>query len=283
MTSSPLGFGIAVSGLPNGWPHASGPVHTTIPWSIVDEIFDPTGDWWFRETPGGLTIRFRDEGEFRVESTPAPKAMVVRGPADERGLALSFSLAVLPLTLPLFGMEPFHGAALGLPGGSALLVTGAPEAGKSTTAAALRAMGLEFLADDACAIDPDGRLWPGPPLLSARSVRAEDERFATYDGKSVVAIEDHDATPRHVQAMVVLQPGDDVPLAVRRVTGAEAIASVLGQVRSPWILPDRRRDPQFHAAAEVARHDVGLVTYEKGRHAPDEVAATIREWATRSG
>ena len=204
------------------------------------------------------------------------------GPADEREAALSFVLAVLPLSLPLFDLEPFHGSALELPNGGALLVTGYPEAGKSTTAAALRAAGLRFLADDACAIDEDGLLWPGPPLLSARSTRKGDETFANYDGKWVIAIHNHDASPRAVHATVVLRPADGAELNVRAVSGREAIVTVLEQVRSPWVMPERRQQPQFHAAAELARHKVGLVSYEKGVHSPDEVAAAIAEWAGAS-
>ena len=196
-----------------------------------------------------------------------------------RHAALSFVLAVLPLSLPLFGLEPFHGSAVAVPDGSALLVTGFPEAGKSTTAAALRAAGMRFLADDACAIDPSGRLWPGPPLLSARSLHAGDTEFAKYDGKSVVAIRDHDTSPRAVRATVVLRQSSDGGLTIRSLRGREAIATVLEQIRSPWVMPERRREPQFHAAAWLSRHPVGVVEYRKGIHPPDQVAGAIMRWA----
>jgi hypothetical protein len=255
-------------------------VSHSVHWSTLDEPFSPQDDRWWWERGDTLTVRFSDEGEYRVDASGTEHAaQVILGPADEALAALSFVLAVLPLSLPLFGLEPFHGAALAVADGSALLVTGFPEAGKSTTAAALRAAGTRFLADDACAIDRSGQLWPGPPLLSARSKRDEDERFATYDGKTVVAINDHDTSPRPVCATVVLRPDADADLQVRGVTGREAIETVLEQVRSPWVMPERRRDPQFHAAVELARHPVALVTYAKGSHSPDQVADAILRWA----
>jgi len=54
---------------------------------------------------------------------------------------------------------------------------------------------------------------------------------------------------------------------------------VLEQVRSPWVMPERRQTAQFHAAAEVARHEVALVSYAKGVHSPDQVADAIAVWA----
>ncbi len=274
-----LGFGVRVHDLPGDWPRSRGPEKHALTWSRVDERFDASGDWWWRDGGDCLSIRFLDEGEYRVSTGADGKVGAILGPADERLAALSFVLAVLPLSLPLFGLEPLHGAALELPGGGALLVTGSPEAGKSTTAAALRAGGLRFLADDACAIDASGDLWPGPPLLSARSMRAGDERVATYDGKSVIAIQDHDSSPQAVRSTVVLRPAEGADLMVREVSGREAIVAVLEQVRSPWVMPERRQTAQFHAAAEVARHEVALVSYAKGVHSPDQVADAIAVWA----
>lgn len=276
------GFGVEIGGLPGSWPPTHGPVRTQIRWTVEDAVFEAGGDWWFREIDNGLVVRFNDEGEYRVETKPGPFVSVTLGPASEQEAALSFVLAVLPLALPLFGLEPFHGAALELSRGSALLVLGSPEAGKSTTAAALLARGLGFLADDACAIDADGLLWPGPPLLSARSFREGHHLFASYDGKSVVAIPGHDGAPRPVAASAALRPAPGASLEVRSLTGRDAIVALLEQVRSPWVMPERRQRPQFHAAATLARHPVGIVSYEPGRHSPEEVAEAVLTWANSS-
>jgi len=51
-------------------------------------------------------------------------------------------------------------------------------------AGSLRANGLRFLADDACAIDDDGRIWPGPPLTAGEHFVSDDasRELTRYDG-----------------------------------------------------------------------------------------------------
>jgi hypothetical protein len=272
-----LGFGVRVTGLPGDWPSSTGAERYRMPWSIVDEPFDTSGDWWFKERADGLTVRFLDEGEFRVHTAPRPRVEVVLGPTSEREAAVAFVLAVLPLCLPLFGLEPFHGAALEVPGKGALLVTGYPEAGKSTTAAALRELGLRFLADDACALDDRGSLWPGPALLSTRS--ATQEPFARFDSKNVVEIDRHEARPVPLCAMVVLESGENEPdIQIDAEDGPGAIRTVLSQLRSTWVLPGLREPRQLPAAARVAGTPVGRVRFQKGAHTPQQVARAILAW-----
>src|SRR4029453_14013537 len=86
------------------------------------------------------------------------------GPVRESLAPVSLVVAVLPLLLPAFGLEPLHGASVALSGG-AVLILGAAGAGKSTTALSLVRAGGTFLADDVCALDAKGSLWPGPPLI----------------------------------------------------------------------------------------------------------------------
>src|SRR3954454_20031401 len=107
------GFGIVARGLPGEWPASRGPVHHEITWTTLDEPFAASGDWWWSESDDCLTVCFPDEGEYRASARHGSIGAVL-GPANEREAALSFVLAVLPLSLPLFGLEPFHGAALEL-------------------------------------------------------------------------------------------------------------------------------------------------------------------------
>jgi hypothetical protein len=260
-------------------PATQGPIRSSLTWTIDPRrAFAPGPRWWVRETPNGAIVHFHDEAEFRICPDPRGQIVVTLGPASEEEAALSFLLAALPLALPLFALEPFHGAGLEMEDGRALLVLGPPEAGKSTTAAALRARELRFLADDACAIDETGHLWPGAPLLATRGRNADEVPIAEYDGKSVFEIGEHDATPREVGGSVVLRPDRGAELAIEDLRGRDAIVALLGQVRSPRVLPSRRKRLQLEGAARLAGERVGVVSFDKGIHTPDEVAEAILGW-----
>jgi hypothetical protein len=271
-------FGLEFLDLPGSWPSSVGPSRFSVRWRFDTSVFEPSPDWWFRETDEGLIVHFEDVGEYRLRSQPDAEVSVTLGPADEAGAALAFLVSVTPLALPLFGLEPFHGAALELAHGSAVLVLGHAEAGKSTSASALRARGLRFLADDACAVDARGELWPGPPLLSVDKLQGPDEEFAAYDSKSIVAVAGHDASPRDVGAVFILRPERDAPLGIRPLRGRRAVEAVLGEVRAPRVMPAHRERLQFEAAVALARGPVGFVGFDKARHAPADVAGAIVEW-----
>jgi hypothetical protein len=274
-----LAFGVALRNLPGSWPVTTGSSRSSIRWSVDrGRAFTASPRWWVRETTDGAIVHFHDEAEFRVRTSPPAEVRVTLGPANEEEAALSFVLAGLPLALPLFELEPFHGAGLEIEDGSAVLVLGEPEAGKSTTAAALRARELRFLADDACAIDEAGMLWPGAPLLAARVGGEDTGEFARYDGKSVTAIPHHDVTPREVAASVVLRPGTGSDVSVKTIQGREAITALLGQTRSPRVLASRRERLQFECAVRLARGRAGVVSYDKGSHTPGHVADAILRW-----
>jgi hypothetical protein len=275
-----LGYGISVNGLPASWPHpVTGPTRAWLEWAVAEETVPAFEGWSYADRTDGLTVRFGDEAEYLVDMHgDEGRVRVLLGPASEWEAALSFTLAVLPLSLPLFDLEPFHGSAVRLPEGRALLVLGSAEAGKSTTAAELRARGLGFLADDACAIDADGMLWPGPSLLASRAPN-ESPTFGRYDGKGVASIEGHGGEPVEVAAALVLRPQAGSRLALTPLSVREGLIAVLSQVRSPWILRERRRALQFLAASHLGRGAVATIAFDKGIHAPGDVAAAITEWA----
>jgi hypothetical protein len=226
-----------------------------------------------------LTVGWAEWASYRVDAG-ARTIDVTMGPISEREAALGFVFSVLPLVLPFFGLEPFHGAALRVDRG-ALIVLGRAEAGKSTTALALRDAGLGYLADDAAAIDDAGLLWPAPPLAVPKMAPAPGASGAgeTYDGKAVVAIEGLDQSPVPVAGVVVLRPSEGAALAVTELSAAAAVAEVLSQVRGAWALPELRRARQLRAAAELAQTRVAGVTFDHGAHSPARVAAEIASWA----
>lgn len=279
-----VGYDIAMLGVPGSWPVASvAPVRAFLHWTTPQVGLLSGGDWWTEERPTGLTVGWYEEAEYRVEMEPEPHVEVTLGPASEEYAALSFVLAVLPLALPLFGLEPLHGVALALDGDRAMMLMGGSESGKSTTAASLRSMGLRFLADDACAIDAEGMLWPGPPLLTTRTPAPGDQVLATYDGKSVLAIDAHPSQPHTPVAAIVLRPEQGARLALQPLSGAEALSAVLGQVRAPWALPQRRQRLQLAIASRVAAGPVAVVTFDHARHAPVSVAELILSWVSAVG
>ena len=281
---SVLGYDIALVGLPGLWPAVpDGTVRVSVNWSAPWNGLKSDRRWWAVERTTGLTVGWSEEAEFRVEIEPEPHVEVTLGPVSAEYAALSFVLSVLPLALPLFDLEPLHGVALGLDDHQALMVMGESESGKSTTAAALRAMGLRFLADDACAIDADGQLWPGPPFLTTRVLSPGARVFAEYDGKSVLAIDGHPTHPYAPAAAIILRPAPGEELALQRLTGVDAFRAVLGQVRAPWALPRGRRSLQLEVVARVAVGPVAVLTFDHARHAPGVVAELVLSWLGATG
>ena len=204
---------------------------------------------------------------------PTPSVVVIRGPIDDRQAALSFLLAVLPLALPLFDLEPLHGAAVGLRQGGALLLLGPSGAGKSTTAAAFLARDCPFLADDVCALDPDGVLWPGPPLLATD--RGDGRHFATYYDKSIWIPDSSQHEPTSVCATILLEPSPNAELSLTPLDARSAFTGILRHARSRRLLASLRQRTQFLVAATLARRPVLALAYDHGTHGPALLADTV--------
>ena len=215
----------------------------------------------------------RSEGRGEVE--------VLLGGIDPWDAALGLVLSVLPLALPLFDMEPLHGSAVTI-GDRALLLLGHSGAGKSTIAAGLRDRGFGFVTDDACAIDASRLLWPGPPFLATRGDEDDSGRIR-YDEKSVVPIEGHRADPLSVAGTIVLVPGSAPNLRVRSLSGPDALAAILGNVRSGWLHAKRRRALQLEVASLLANGPVAAVEYRPEKHRPVDVVEAVAGWASSPG
>jgi hypothetical protein len=235
----------------------------------------------FHEEDGAIDVGWEGWGSYRVEGPPAPIARAVLCGAGATDGAVCFLVSVLPFSLPLFGLEPFHGSAVKIEG-RALCILGESGAGKSSIAAALTTIGYELLADDACAIDEMGLLWPGPPLLSLRQNGAaghfdQAKIVARYADKTYVA-SSVDATGVVPGAIVILDPDRGASLALRRMEGGEAFARVIGQSRGPTVLADRRRETQLRAAAALSSVPCGVISFDPVRHDQAMVAQTVAEW-----
>ena len=261
-----FGYGVAVHGLAVNWPRARVPAarRATLTWSTREGDLPTDPGVWTAESGDSFSIGWAGYADYRVtRDQDEGRVEVMLGGASPDEAALGFAFSVLPSALPLFELEPFHGAALGV-SEAALLVLGRSTAGKSTTAHALTGLGCRFLADDACAIDDDGLLWPGPSLYAARSIGDDSPSSLQYDGKSVVTVAGHDGSPRDVGAAVVLEPRPGARLAVRQLRGSESLVALLGQVRAAWALQGLRGPRQLRIATRLAEGPVGVLAVRPG-------------------
>jgi hypothetical protein len=273
------GYGIDLSGLPGRWPSSEGPEPLgRLSWNQIPASPSRTEDRLSDERPNGFTVCWAGWAEYNVErSDDRSEVEVLLVGVDPWEAALGLVLSVLPLAVPLFDLEPLHGSAVTI-GDRALLILGHSGAGKSTIAAGLRDRGFGFVTDDACAIDASGLLWPGPPLLATRvGGRSGGIR---YDGKSVVPIEGHRADPLPVGGTIVLVPGLAPRLSVRSLSGPDALAAILGHVRSAWLHAERRRALQLEVASLMARGPVAAVGYRPGEHGPVDVVEAVAGWVS---
>lgn len=233
-----------------------------------------------RRTIGGLTIevagssfvlRDTQDEAFRFDAGPPSRLTysVPRRPWEDA--AMDLLLGVVPLTLPAFDLVPMHGAAVTPDGRTACLVLGDSGAGKSTTLAALLDAGAWFLADDACAIDEEGLLWPGPPLYSTRD-SASDGDLPTFGGKGVHRPGREWSSPIPVGSIAVLSPG---PLSARVVDGGAAVRHIMDHHRSKWLLAAGRERLRFGVTTKMASIPVKEINYTPGVDTPSRVAELI--------
>ena len=274
------GYGISVEGLRLGRiPTATALGSLCLSWrserAVAPADAPPV---WVREEADTLTVGWAGLAEYRVGRAPSEARVSLIG-ADEEQAALCFLLSMLPLAVPLFGLEPMHGSAVALDTG-ALLLLGASGSGKSTLASRLAGMGWRFLADDASAIDASGRLWPGPPLLARRAKGEPWPVVGPHGAKTVVRLPGHRPDPIRPSAVAVLAPQPGGSHEVRSVDSSAAIKALLGHVRAPGVLAARRRPLQLRVAATLARLPVCEVSYDHGRHSVDKVAQSLIAWAS---
>jgi hypothetical protein len=231
------------------------------------------------EGPASLAVGWRDDAEYRLGLEPTPRVDVWLGETDERTALLGFMHSVLPLALPLFGIEPLHGAAVAK-GDAALLLLGPAGAGKSTIAAALEGHGFAFMSDDACAIDERGLVLPGPPLAAHDSPPPGRLLLAPYDGKVLVTPQNARATAAPPAAVVSLAPATGVEISCRALEPSEALPEILGNVRAPWALAARRVERQFQVVSRLATLPTVRVSCDLETHAAPEIAAAIAGWVS---
>jgi hypothetical protein len=218
----------------------------------------------------GDTTRIGWGGEAEYVFTPGAVTAVTEVETDRHAM-YGLLMSALPMALPLFGLEPLHGCVVAR-GGTVATLVGDSGWGKSTLAAGLAARGWAVLSDDTCAVDDEGMVWPGPPLLASRADR--DDGLGPYAGKTVVRAPGHPGpAPVTLSAVVLLDPVREGALGVASVPPRGSVPELLDNVRAPRALADLRAARQLAVVAALSRLPVLLLSYVRGRDTPEDVVA----------
>lgn len=157
--------------------------------------------------PDGLRLRWGSEATFDVFD--GRRIDYLRGPGFNGALPAAFYGTVAALTLALRGAVPFHASAVEVDG-RAVLLAGAPGAGKSTLIAQMLGHGARLLSDDLSVIE---RTAGGPVVCRGRSTirlhREMAHRIASTTRGAVAG----DPRDKWIVRPTARSPLDRVPLA----------------------------------------------------------------------
>ncbi|HET7433867.1 MAG TPA: hypothetical protein VFN10_04045 [Thermoanaerobaculia bacterium] len=202
------------------------------------------------------TIDYRDGTSFVIApggsevwcdwpstSTPEDTATYLLGP-------------VLAYVLRLRGTLALHASGIAI-ADRALLLAGAPRAGKSTTAAAFAKRGAEVITDDVSPLileDPV-RVLPGYPRLrlwsdSAEALVGELPRLTPNWEKRYLSVDVTD-TPREIGAVAVLA-GRAAATSIRQLYGHAAAITLLRYASMTHALDESMRAREFAQVTKLA-------------------------------
>jgi hypothetical protein len=239
----------------------------------------PGSDFWMEESePGLVQAGWRDWASYQIRFAGTERATVEAvSVVSEQEAALAFAFSILPLVLPYWGIEPFHGSAV-LHKGSAVILLGPSGSGKSSIASALESMGMPLLTDDASAIDERLTLWPGPAALNPRWSEAPQDHVSRYNEKLVLAPAQYWDQPAPVSAVVVLDRGSVGPFELRGVEAADRVRRILGNTRHGSFLKALRQEVQFRVATSLASLPMCVANLPDDPNGPLDAATRIRDW-----
>lgn len=276
---SALVFGIEVSGLPLMLPSIAGSPLSRLGWRAIrgNVSGDPGG--WTRFTDDQVVVGWSGYAEYRV-SAGMRAAIATVDDVDEMEAAMAFLVSVLPLALPLFGIEPFHGSAVWMEG-SGLVMLGDTGAGKSTLAAFLDDAGFAVVADDCCAIDELGQLRPGPPFLNSRHDDLAQPVIGEYNRKRVRSPKNLVDRPVLPSAVLLLEPDGTAPPVIAPVAPRVAFGAILANARAGWFLREERRAAQLRAATRLAAVPVASLRFDPDSGDARDTAGMVSHWFRR--
>jgi hypothetical protein len=277
-------FGVRLEGIPPlpfrlARPNRADPA--SLRW---DEVSGAVGgdDFWMHDEGDRISVGWSAFASYEIDVAPRGGSINVTTAVPSTEAAVAFVFSVLPLVLPAWSLEPFHGSAV-LTEAGALAVLGPSGAGKSSLAAALERRGLPLLADDTCAFDRDLMLWPGAAAINPRWADALQRPVGENNEKLIRVPEIHADEPAHPVAIVVLDVEGGSKLAVSEPSVAGRLQGILTNARHGSFLLERRRALRFKVATDLARLPLALVKLDPARHGPDDVLEALAPWSERCG
>jgi hypothetical protein len=201
------------------------------------------GEYWMH-LPGLASFRFsRRAGEVTA---------VVPGGVREELVLDAYRRSVLPMALQVCGREVLHASAVRSPAG-VLALCGISETGKSTLAFGLSRRGYLLWADDAVAFEISGR--GGLVISLPFDIRLRPSVAGLFDlpATSAPTAAGNGSAPPGTQtaplvAVCVLRRADGAssPVAVRRLSSAEAFAAVLAHAYCFTLQDGERKRRMIH-------------------------------------
>jgi len=187
---------------------------------VPDELPDAKQPWpWLQVTERAVRVDFRNHRALLVEDGTTVTVQWDLAPGDDPA-SLSWVIEGWAVTLSALqrGQLTIHASTVAV-GEVTVALAGHKGAGKSTTAMGMRSRGHNLLVDDTTVLEfVDGKAWTTPfarnvHLLpdAAAALGVDFDALAGLAGrpdKSSFRPEPADISPRRVDAVVVLAPGD---------------------------------------------------------------------------
>jgi hypothetical protein len=235
---------------------------------LLSETLDPRFEIW-RDGEGGVYAYAESLGDeyrmhvpglasFRFSNRCDEISATVTSAAREELVLDAYRRRVLPMALQVCGREVMHASAVRSAAGVTALCADS-ETGKSTIAFGLSGRGYPLWADDLVAFDISnhvGRAISLPFKLSLRPPAAAMFDLDTMSPPIAPETDDHppgkETAP--MLAVCVLRRGDSgaSPVAVRRLSLAEAFAAVLAHAWSFGLEDSERKRRMIHNYLDLA-------------------------------
>jgi hypothetical protein len=251
-------------------------------WHTSTSPHEPTRPDHIAAVDDGVLVHWAGFASYDLRFAGTEGTVEVRSAVPLEEAAMAFVFSVLPLALPVLGIEPLHGSAVRSSEGAVLLL-GPSGAGKSSLAAALDEHGMPFLSDDTCALDRHLDLWPGPPVLSPRWSEAPQRPIGEYNEKLIRLPSRVSSGSTKPGAVICLSTMPGVTGRFEDLTGVAAFRAVLSNARHPDLHVEGRRELQMRVASEMTQRPVVSLTQDPTLCDPATLAQQIVDWLAANG